>query len=134
MRALRHPGAIPLRPREAFRIRGEQIDGSFVLPDETYLLEAKWESTPTGAADLHVLHGKLDQKAAWARGLFISHAGFSEDGLAAWGRGKRVICMDGLDLYEMLQPGLPLEHVLARKTRRAAETGMAFIRVRELFP
>jgi hypothetical protein len=42
--------------------------------------------------------------------------------------------MDGLDLYEMLQRGLPLDHVLDRKIRRAAETGMAFIRVRELFP
>jgi predicted protein tyrosine phosphatase len=123
-----------LRPREAFRISGEQIDGSFVLANETYLLEAKWESALTAVADLHVFHGKLEQKAAWARGLFISHAGFSESGLAAWGRGKRVICMDGFDLYEMLQRSLPLDHVLDRKIRRAAETGMAFVRVRELFP
>ena len=123
-----------LKPREAFRIRGEQIDGSFVLANETYLLEAKWESVLTGVAHLHVFHGKLEQKAAWARGLFISHAGFSENGLAAWGRGKRVICMDGFDLYEMLQRSLPLDHVLDRKIRRAAETGIAFVRVRELFP
>ncbi len=123
-----------LKPRDAFRIRGEQIDGSFVLANETYLLEAKWESAPTGVADLHVFQGKLEQKAAWARGLFISHAGYSEDGLAAWGRGKRVICMDGLDLYEMLHRSLPLDHVLDRKIRRAAETGAAFVRVRELFP
>ncbi len=122
-----------LRAREAFRNRGEQIDGSFMLANETYLLEAKWESTPTAVRDLHAFHGKIDEKAAWARGLFISHAGFSEDGLAAWGRGKRVICMDGLDLYEMLQRGLPLDHVLDRKVRRAAETGMAFARVRDLF-
>ncbi len=123
-----------LKPREAFRIRGEQIDGSFVLANETYLLEAKWESALTGVANLHVFHGKLEQKAAWARGLFVSHAGFSEDGLAAWGRGKRLICMDGLDLYEMLERRLPLDHVLDRKIRRAAETGVAFVRVRELFP
>jgi hypothetical protein len=123
-----------LKPHEAFRNRGEQIDGSFILANETYLMEAKWESTPTGVADLHVFHGKLDQKAAWACGLFVSHAGFSEDGLVAWGRGKRVICMDGFDLYEMLQRGLPLDHVLDRKIRRAAETGMAFVRVRDLFP
>jgi predicted protein tyrosine phosphatase len=81
-----------------------------------------------------VFHGKLEQKAAWARGIFISHAGFSEDGLAAWGRGKRVICLDRYDLYEMLQRGLPLDHVLDRKIRRAAETGIALVRVRELFP
>jgi len=126
--------AYGLRPRAAFRNRGEQIDGSFTLAGETYLLEAKWESALTGVADLHVFQGKLDQKAAWARGLFVSHAGFSEDGLVAWGRGKRVVCMDGLDLCEMLQRSLPLDHVLDRKIRRAAETGMAFVRVRDLFP
>jgi len=42
--------------------------------------------------------------------------------------------MDGLDLFEMLQRGLPLDHVLDRKVRRAAETGRPFIRVRDLFP
>lgn len=123
-----------LTPREAFRNRGEQIDGSFQFASETYLLEAKWEAKPTGAADLHGFNGKLEEKASWSRGLFISHAGFSEDGLHAFGRGKRVICMDGLDLYEMLERGLPFDHVLDRKVRRAAETGRPFIRVRDLFP
>lgn len=123
-----------LKPREAFRNRGEQIDGSFVLGNETYLLEAKWQGALTGAADLHAFHGKLDEKASWARGLFISHSGFTEDGLAAFGRGKRVVCMDGLDLYEMLQRALPFDHVLDRKVRRAAETGRPFVSVRDLFP
>jgi hypothetical protein len=123
-----------LKPHEAFRNRGEQIDGSFVLANETYLLEAKWQTSQIGAADLHAFHGKLEQKAAWARGLFISHSGFTEDGLVAFGRGKRVVCMDGYDLYEMLQRGLPFDHVLDRKIRRAAETGEPFSRVRDLFP
>lgn len=126
--------AFELTPRSSFRLKGEQIDGSFQLANETYLLEAKWESRLSSAADLHTFSGKLDQKAAWARGLFISYAGFSEDGLLAWGRGKRLICMDGLDLYEMLDRRIPLPHVLDRKIRRAAETGMAFARLRELFP
>lgn len=123
-----------LEPREAFRNRGEQIDGSFILANETYLLEAKWQSDPAGAADLHVFQGKLEQKAAWARGFFISHSGFTGDGLAAFGRAKRVVCMDGLDMYEMLHRGLPFDHVLERKVRRAAETGLPFSRVRDLFP
>ena len=42
-----------LEAREPFRNKGEQIDGSFVLQGETYLLEAKWESAKTSAADLH---------------------------------------------------------------------------------
>lgn len=122
-----------LQARDPFRLRGEQIDGSFVLANEIYLLEGKWQNAPSAIGDLHTFHGKVEQKAAWTRGLMISHSGFSDDGLNAFGRGKRVICMDGLDIYEMLSRELPLPHVLERKVRRAAETGSAFIRLRELF-
>ncbi|MBN3556787.1 restriction endonuclease [Sphingomonas yabuuchiae] len=123
-----------LAAQEPFRLRGEQIDGSFQLASEIYLLEAKWHGQPMGVAELHTFHGKIEQKAAWTRGLFVSNSGFTEVGLAAFGRGKRVICMDGLDLYEMLDREIPLNHVLERKVRRAAETGSPFIRVRDLFP
>jgi hypothetical protein len=80
-----------LKAREAFRLRGEQIDGSFVLADQTYLMEAKWHNLPTGVDDLHTFHGKCEQKADWTRGLFVSYSGFTEGGLAAFGRGKRII-------------------------------------------
>lgn len=126
--------AYGLAAREPFRLRGEQIDGSFQLSNETYLLEAKWQGEQTGVADLHTFHGKLEQKAAWTRGLFISNSGFTEDGLAAFGRGKRVICMDGLDLHDTMHREIPLNQVLDRKVRRAAETGSPFARVRDLFP
>lgn len=92
-----------LAAREPFRNIGKQIDGSFVLGDEVYLLEAKWHAPPTPAADLHVFHGKLDQKAAWARGLFVSFSGFTAEGLAAFGTGKRIVCMDGRDIYDALR-------------------------------
>ena len=126
--------AFGLAAQEPFRLRGEQIDGSFQLGSDVYLLEAKWQGHPIGVADLHTFHGKIEQKAAWTRGLFVSNSGFSDDGLAAFGRGKRVICMDGLDLYEMLDRQLPLTKVLECKVRRAAETGSPFVRVRDLFP
>ena len=123
-----------LEAREPFRLRGEQIDGSFLLSSETYLLEAKWQSAPCNIGDLHTFHGKVEQKAAWSRGLFISYSGITEDALVAFGRGKRVICMDGYDLSEVLRRELPLNRVLEAKVRRAAETGAPFIRVRDLFP
>lgn len=122
-----------LEAREPFRNKGEQIDGSFLLQGETYLLEAKWESAKTAAADLHAFQGKLEQKAAWARGLFVSNNGFTEDGLLAFGRGKRVVCMDGLDLCDTLDRELPLNLALDRKVRRAAETGLPFARIRDIF-
>ena len=122
-----------LDARDAFRLRGEQIDGSFLLGNEIYLLEAKWQNAPSGIDHLHTFHGKVEQKAAWARGLIISYSGFSPDGLHAFGRAKRVICMDGYDLSEALAREMPLNHVLERKVRRAAETGQAFVRVVDLF-
>lgn len=123
-----------LEARQAFRLQGEQIDGSFQLGHETYLLEAKWQGAQTGAADLHTFQGKIDQKAAWTRGLFLSDSGFTPDGLVAFGRKKSVICMSGLDLYDMLDREIPLTQVLERKVRHAAETGFPFIQVRDLFP
>jgi hypothetical protein len=123
-----------LEARHAFRLCGEQIDGSFQLSNDTYLLEAKWQNPPCGVEDLHAFHGKLEQKAIWARGLFISNSGFSDEGLIAFGRAKRLICMDGLDLYDVLNRAIPLDQVLNLKVRRSAETGLPFVRVRDLFP
>ena len=125
--------AYGLAARASFRLTGEQIDGSFVMHNETYLLEAKWQNSPTGVADLHTFEGKLGEKASWSRGLFISISGFSIEGLQAFGRGKRIVCMDGFDLTEMLRRRLPFVEVLEAKVRRAAETGCPFVSVRDLF-
>jgi hypothetical protein len=122
-----------LAPRASFRVVGEQIDGSFELSGETYLLEAKWKGLPVGASDLHAFHGKVEDKAAWSRGLFVSESGFSDEGLIAFGRGKRVVCMDGLDLHDMLDRGLSFADVMAKKVRHYAESGRPFIRVRDLY-
>lgn len=118
--------------RASFRLIGEQIDGSFELVGETYLLEAKWTNKPIDAADLRSFNAKVEDKASWSRGLFVSYSGFSEDGLVAFGKGKRVVCMDGLDVSEMLQNRLSLKEVLSKKVRCAAETGRPFVRLREL--
>ena len=121
-----------LAARAPFRLVGEQIDGSFELAGETYLLEAKWTAPKVGVADLRAFNAKVEDKAAWSRGLFVSNSGFSDDGLHAFGRGNSVVCMDGLDLYEMLDRNLAFTDVLKLKIHRAAETGRPFVRVRDL--
>lgn len=125
--------AYHLSAHASFRLVGEQIDGSFAMHNETYLLEAKWHNAPVGAADLHTFEGKLGEKASWSRGLFVSNSGFSLEGLQAFGRGKRLICMDGFDLSEMLRLRLSIVEVLEAKVRKAAETGSPFASVRDLF-
>ena len=121
-----------LGARASFRLVGEQIDGSFELASETYLLEAKWTAPQVGVADLRAFNAKVEDKAAWSRGLFVSDSGFSDDGLDAFGRGNSVVCMDGLDVYEMLERNVSFAEVLRRKVRRAAETGNPFVRLRDL--
>jgi hypothetical protein len=118
--------------RASFRVVGEQIDGSFEMSGETYLLEAKWTSKPVDASDLRSFNAKVEDKASWSRGLFVSDSGFTEDGLLAFGKGKSLVCMDGLDICEMLQKKLSLQEVLSKKVRRAAETGKPFVRLRDL--
>jgi hypothetical protein len=125
--------AYHLSARASFRLIGEQIDGSFAMHNETYLLEAKWQNAPVGTADLYTFEGKLGEKASWSRGLFVSNSGFSQEGLQAFGRGKRLICMDGFDLSEMLRLRLSIVEVLEAKVRKAAETGSPFASVRDLF-
>lgn len=122
-----------LQARSPFSLIGEQIDGSFQLGNETYLIEAKWVRDPIGVAELNTFQGKLDQKAAWARGVFISYGGFTQEGLYAFGRGRKVICMSGEDIYKALGQRIPIADVIDRKVRAAAETGAAFVPLDELF-
>ena len=95
---------------------------------KTYLLEAKWTAKPIGVSDLRSFNAKVEDKASWSRGLFISDSGYTEDGLEAFGRGKSIICMDGLDLSDMLERCVPLADVISKKVKRAAETGNLFVR------
>ena len=61
-----------LSPREPFKLTGEQIDGSFSLEHEVYLLEAKWHKKRSPEADLLVFRGKVTGKSRYTRGVFIS--------------------------------------------------------------
>ena len=125
-----------LAPRNSFRLVGEQIDGSFEFHGETYLVEATWQKEPIGQEKLLTFSGKVAGKAEWSRGLLISNSGFSLNGLEAFTRGRstNIICMDGLDLYYILEGKLDFFSVLEQKVRRAAETNQAYVSVRELFP
>ena len=124
--------AYGMSARASFRLKGEQIDGSFVLGEQMYLLEARWRNAQVDAETLRAFNAKVEDKASWSRGLIVSQSGFTEDGLHAFGRGKSVVCMDGLDLHDVLVGRLDLAEVIALKVRRAAETGVAFVRVRDL--
>lgn len=123
-----------LKSKKSFRITGEQIDGSFQLNGDTYLIEAKWHKNKIGQNDLLVFKGKVDSKAKWSRGFFISISGFSDDGLEAFSKGKptNIIGMNGNDLKFILEGKIDLKKAIDIKARRAAETNEFFVSLEEL--
>jgi hypothetical protein len=124
-----------LEPNEPFRVVGEQIDGSFLLDSEVYLLEAKWTAAAVGVSELFVFRGKVEGKSSFTRGLFISVNGFSQPAIQAITAGKQptFVMMDGADLYRALEGHLQLDVLLRRKVRRLAERGEPFVPISELF-
>lgn len=123
-----------LAARDQFKIRHEQIDGSFVLGHETYLLEAKWHKGRIDAATLRIFQAKLEAMSAWTRGVFVSFNGFTVPGLNSFGGGKRLICVEGKDIHSSFVHEVPLDIMLQKKARHLAETGEAFIPFALLFP
>jgi len=114
-----------LKPREPFRVVGEQIDGSFELDYEIYLLEAKWTSEPCPEADLLVFRGKIEGKSKYTRGVFLSINGISREATAAITQGKQpsFFVADGYDLTMMLEDNISLVDFLRQRQRILAEEG-----------
>lgn len=123
-----------LKPKSPFRLTGEQIDGSIEFEGHTYLIEAKWQNELTGQNDLLVFREKVESKATWSRGLFITYSGFTREGLEAFSRGRptNLIAMTGEDLWAIIDGEMGLDDAIRLKSRFAAETGMPMVRVYEL--
>jgi hypothetical protein len=121
-----------LNPREAFKLTGEQIDGTFVLDHETYLLEAKWEARPVNEAALLTFRGKIEGKSGFTRGLFLSINGFTTEALASITRGKQptFVLADGADLSPVFEQAIRFDDLLRHKVRNLAETGDMLTRVK----
>ncbi|TAV98445.1 hypothetical protein ELI24_08640 [Rhizobium ruizarguesonis] len=121
-----------LDARAGFRTVGEQIDGSFQHDGTTYLVEAKWHRAQTDAAMLHSFQGKIEERTIWTRGLHISYASYSVPSSAAF-TSRRIILMDGQDIYIALHRRLKPDLVIREKARAASERKNPFAKVLELF-
>lgn len=124
-----------LHPRAPYRLIGEQIDGSFEFEDSTYIVEARWREHWADIRDLDAFQNKVARKSQWTRGLFVSYAGFSPEGLVAFSKGQatRILGMTGQDLYHLIFGDLQLREVLRRKRRAADEGRGPCVSVSELF-
>jgi hypothetical protein len=124
-----------LEPRSPFKLVGEQIDGSFCLDNEIYLVEAKWHKEPISKGILVEFHGKVDDKSQFTRGIFISLSGISEEAKITFARGRRVNCfiLDGFDITIILEGQVPLDTLLRAKLRKLVEEGAFYIPASQLF-
>ncbi len=120
--------AFDLMPNGSFKTSGEQIDGSFLLYDEVYLLEAKWRSEKTSKSDLVLFNEKVKSKSRITRGLFISYMGYTKEALENFGQGTEVaiVLMSVQELAISLERKYPLQEVLFKKIRALAERGDFF--------
>jgi hypothetical protein len=123
-----------LKPRNPFRVVGEQIDGSFDLDSHIYLLELKWEQHPLPEADLLVFRGKIEGKSTFTRGVFIALNGISHQARDAITRGKSpsFFVMDGHDLMMILSDVMTLPDFLRKRVRLLAEEGRMCVSFGEL--
>jgi hypothetical protein len=124
-----------LAPREPFRIVGEQVDGSFELDHETYIVEAKWKKCPLPEADLLVLRGKIEGRSKYTRGVFIALNGITDQAKQAITRGKQpnFFVIDGYDLVMVLSEQTTLVELLRQRQRLLAEEGLVFVPYSELW-
>ena len=114
-----------LSPREPFRLAGEQIDGSFELDNNVYLIEAKWEKDPIQAKDLYIFRAKVEGKSAFTRGVFVSINGVTANAKEEITGGKQPLffIVDGHDLMMLLSDFVELPLFLRRRRRFLAEEG-----------
>lgn len=127
-------GLFELQPRQGFRITGEQIDGSFELDGDIYLLEAKWEKAALPEAELLIFRGKIEGKSTFTRGVFIAFNDVTSEAQDAITRGKApsFFIMNGHDLVMVLCGAMTLVDFLRARRRLLAEEGRVCVPFSEL--
>ncbi|TWI20340.1 restriction endonuclease [Sphingobacterium siyangense] len=120
---------IDLEVKAAYNTAGEQIDGSFFLFGQTFLLEAKWHAKSLPASDIYAFKGKVDGKFHTSSGIFISYSGYSSQAIEALRSGKsiNILLFDKTDLDSIIEEEVPFIDVLKFKLREAGDTGLPYV-------
>lgn len=115
-----------LEPHLAYTNGTEQIDGSFRLDTDDYIVEAKWRTDKSTRSDADIFATKVRRKGRNVQGLFVAVAGFTQDFINQYEEASPFITMDGADLYLVLDNRLSLPQALASKRRHLSDTGSCF--------
>lgn len=124
-----------LDPRPSFVVNEihEQIDGSFVMNGNTYLIEAKYKEKKIEYDDLLLFHNKLDERS-FARGVFISYSVVSPDTIKHLLIGKKLklIIITVAEIFHIIDNKLDLSTIINSKFRRLDEELNPFVEVMNL--
>jgi len=105
-----------------------EIDVTFTLAGERYLVEAKWEKGKTNADPLFKLHGRLRQRLRGPIGIFMSMAGYTSDAVDGLNRGSQLemLLFDRSHFEAMLSGLVPPQELIQLAHDRAAFRGEAY--------
>lgn len=112
-----------LEPRLAYSSDVDQVDDSFRLDTDDYLIEAKWTKSPLGRDQADIFTQKIARRGKLAVGLLVSINGFSEPLKTAYSTSSPFITMDGTDLFLVLEGRFKLDEALLTKKRHVNDTG-----------
>lgn len=123
-----------LKPRGAFVVVGEQIDGSILLDGASYLVEAKWEDGQVGLAPLLTFREKVSGKSSMTYGIFLSVNGYTDGARDGITRGKQpnFLMLDGRHLYAVLNGEVDLLQLLRDLRRELADKGRPYVPLPDL--
>lgn len=122
-----------LKPRNSFKINGEQIDGSFDFENEIYLVEAKWHKNNIGVDDLRIFTDKIEQKSHFTRGVFISFSRCNDYVYQRYTNNQaRFIIIYVEELFIMCEQEINFNSLFKNKLRALAEEGKIFKHIMEI--
>jgi RNA-directed DNA polymerase len=113
----------------AFRRKGEQIDGAFKFDGKHFLFECKWKKRKSDHNDFASLSAKVRRSSRMTFGLFLSISGYTPEaiGLLKQDPDKIVIAMDGADLDGVLTQNYSLSEMLSFKVDSLAVKGEPYV-------
>jgi len=117
-----------LNPHGDVRRIGEQIDATFKLDGQVWLVEARWTGEPAEPKELRDFGGKLAARPGRVLGVFVSVAGFTSGAVACPKENRAVgmLLLDAGHLRRVLDRTERFDHMLRRLHRHLIETGESY--------
>jgi len=121
-----------MEPEINIRPKGEEIDGSFVINDRVFLLEAKWHKKSIIASQVYSFRGKIDGKLSGTVGVFFSMSDYSSNAINAVSKGKelKIIFFTSDDVFLIEEKKISIRAAMLAKLRFASEYGHPFYSLR----